>query len=85
LLQRLLLQAGDLISLRAGNRVIIGNPAAGTLAAAQTALEAGDLAACLAALATLPVPLAPAMAAWEGEAKSLLAAEAALAKLGGSD
>jgi hypothetical protein len=79
LLQRLLLQAGDLITLRSGNRVIIGNPADSALAAAGAALDAGDLAATLAALASLPAPLAPAMAAWEGEAKALLAAQAALA------
>ncbi len=82
-LQRLLLQAGELITLRSGNRVIIGNPAEAALATAGTALDAGDLAAALAALAALPAPLAPAMAAWEGEAKALLAAQAALAVLAG--
>jgi len=83
-LERLLAQAGELITLRSGNRVIIGNPAEGTLDAARTALEAGDLSACLAALDALPKPLAPAMAAWEEKAKALRDAETALASLAGS-
>ncbi|HWA80000.1 MAG TPA: hypothetical protein VG848_06785 [Acetobacteraceae bacterium] len=83
-LERLLAQAGNLITLRSGNRVIIGNPAEETLAAARTALEAGDLSACLAALAALPKPLAPAMAAWKDEATALRDAEVALAALAGS-
>jgi hypothetical protein len=82
-LQRLLLQAGDLITLRTGNRVIIGNPAEAALANARVALDAGDLQAAVAALAPLRQPLAPPMAAWEGEAQALLAARAALAKLSG--
>jgi len=81
LLQRLILEAGDLVTLRSGSRVIIGNPADAALAAAGTALDAGDLAAAVAAVSSLPLPLAPAMAAWVGEAKALLAAQAALATL----
>ncbi|HUC18460.1 MAG TPA: hypothetical protein VMA37_12335 [Acetobacteraceae bacterium] len=84
LLARLLAQAGDLITLRSGNRVIIGNPAEGTLATARIALEAGDLSACLAALDALPRPLAPAMAEWEEKARALRDAETALASLAGS-
>ncbi|HTU55555.1 MAG TPA: hypothetical protein VMF62_16455 [Acetobacteraceae bacterium] len=84
-LQRLLVQAGDLVTLRAGNRVIIGNPAEDALRRARTALDAGDLAASVAALAALPVPAAPAMTEWEGEAKALLAAQAALATLAGTN
>ena len=84
-LQRLLLQASDLITVRSGNRVIIGNPAEDALTRARTALDAGDLQAAVAALAPLPSPLAPPMEAWEGEAKALLAARAALATLAGAE
>ncbi len=80
LIQRLLLQAGNLVTLRSGNRVIIGNPADATLVAARAALDAGDLQAALTALASLSPPLAPPMAEWEERAKALLAARAALTK-----
>lgn len=84
LMKQMLQRLGDLFTLSEGNRVIIGNPAAPALARARAALDAGDLAAALAALASLPRPLAPAMAAWEDQAKALLAANAAMAAFAGS-
>jgi len=84
-LQRVLLRLGDLFTLREGNRVIIGNPVTPTLDRGRAALDAGDLAGAVAALAALPSPLAPAMAGWENHAKALLAAETAMASFAGSD
>lgn len=73
---------GSLITVREGDRVILGNPAAGVIAKARSALEAGDLEGALEALGALKPPLAPAMASWIGQARNLLAAEAALASFG---
>lgn len=84
-LARLRARLGSLFTLRQGEHVIVGNPAAGTLARAEAALDAGDLAATLAALAALPTPLAPAITAWEDQARALLAAQKALSALASED
>lgn len=68
-----------LITIRQGTHVLLGNPAAGTLAAAQADLDRGDLAGTLASLATLPPAAADAMANWRAQAQSLRAAQLALA------
>ncbi len=81
LLQRLWAQAQDLVTVRQGDHVLLGDPAAGVLARAQTALDAGDLAAAVAALANLSGPQAQAFAPWLDQAHGLLAARAALATL----
>lgn len=83
-LDRILLRMGNLFTLREGNRVIIGNPAESAMIRARTALDAGDVSAALAALDSLPRPLAPTLAEWEDKAKALLAAQAALATLASS-
>ena len=80
-LKRLWAQAQDLVTVRQGDHVLLGDPAAGVLARAQTALDAGDLAAAVAALASLSGPQAQALAPWLDHAHGLLAARAALATL----
>ena len=80
-LQRLWAQAQDLVTVRQGDHVLLGDPAAGVLARAQTALDAGDLATAVAALASLSGPQAQALAPWLDQAHGLLAARAALATL----
>jgi hypothetical protein len=79
LLTRLWAQAQDLVTIRQGDRVLVGDPAAGVLERARAALEAGDLAAAVAEVATLQGAAARAMATWLDQARSLLEARAALA------
>ncbi len=71
----------DLITLRRGDQVIIGDPAAGVLARAKSALDAGDLAGAVAALDALNGPAAQAMAGWKAQAQALLDARKALAEM----
>ncbi len=71
----------ELITIRQGERVLVGDPAAGVVAAAQRALDAGDLAGAVAALSRLNPPAAQAMAGWIDQAKALLEARAALADM----
>lgn len=78
LLSRLWAEAQNLVTIRQGDRVLIGDPAAGALDRARTALDAGDLAAGVAAAATLRGPAAQAMSAWLAQARALLEARAAL-------
>ncbi|HEX5326561.1 MAG TPA: mitofilin family membrane protein, partial [Acetobacteraceae bacterium] len=79
--QRLWQRAQGLISIREGDRVIVGNPAAGVLDEAQTRLDAGDLAGAVAAVSKLTGPPAQALADWLAQANALLAARAALATM----
>ncbi len=79
LLARLWARAQDLVTIRQGDRVIVGDPAAGLLARAQEALDAGDLAGAVRASSGLQGPAAQAMAGWLTQAHALLAARAALA------
>lgn len=69
------------VTIRKGDQVIVGDPAAGVLARARRALDAGDLAGAVAALTTLTGGPAAAMAPWLDQAKALLAARAALAQM----
>jgi hypothetical protein len=80
-LARVLTQAEDLVTVRQGDRVLVGDPAAGVLARARTALDAGDLAGAVAAVSDLSGPPAAAMAAWLADAKALLRARAGLADM----
>jgi hypothetical protein len=70
-----------LVTVRSGDRVIIGAPAGPVLDAAREHLDAGDLAGAVAALAALDPGAAQAMADWRARAQSLLDARAALASL----
>lgn len=74
----------ELVTIRQGERVLIGDPAAGVVAAAQRALDAGDLAGAVAALNRLNPPAALAMSSWTGPAKALLDARSALAAMAAS-
>jgi len=79
LLQRLWAEAQDLVTVRQGNRVLLGDPAAGMLQQARAALDAGDLAGAVGLIGGLSGEPAKAMEGWLGEARALLDARAALA------
>ena len=85
LLARLWARAQDLITIRQGDRVLIGDPAAGVLERARAALDAGDIATAVAELQTLQGGAAQAMAGWLAQARALLDARAALAQWAASD
>jgi hypothetical protein len=78
------LQDFKLITVREGDRVLIGNAAGATLGHAQVLLEAGDLAGAARTVATLTGPPAEKMAAWLADANALVAAREALATLAGN-
>jgi len=79
LLRRLWAEAQDLITIRQGEHVVVGDPTAGVLERARAALDAGDLAAATENIAALQGAAAQAMAGWLAQARALLAARAALA------
>ncbi len=78
-LDRMWTRAQDLVTLREGDHVIVGDPASGVIARARSALLAGDLAGAVSALDALSGPAAQAMAGWKSQAQALLDARAALA------
>jgi hypothetical protein len=80
-LRRIWAEAQDLVTVRQGEHVLIGDPAAGVLAHARTALDAGDLVGAASAVASVSGPAAQALAPWLDQARGLLAARAALADL----
>ena len=81
LLDRVWTRAQSVVTVRQGDNVLIGDPAAGVVARARRALDAGDLAGAVAALGELTGKAAQAMAPWRADAQALLAARAALAEL----
>lgn len=78
---RVWLRMQDLIIVRQGDRVLVGDPTSGVLAHAQRLMDAGDLAGALTVLGTLTGPAAAAIAPWEAQAQSLIAARQALAQM----
>ncbi len=76
--QRVLNRAQNLLTVREGDRVLVGDPAAGLLASAQTRLDAGDLRGAAAEVSKLTGPAAQAIAPWLDKARALLAAQDAL-------
>jgi hypothetical protein len=80
-LAQLLTRAESLVTVRQGDRVLIGDRAAGVLARARMALDAGDLAGAVAAISTLSGPAASAVAKWRTDAQSLIDARAGLAAM----
>lgn len=74
-------RAQQLVTVRQGDKVLVGAPAAVTLAASRTKLDAGDLAGAVAALGPLDPPAAAAMAPWKRDAQALLDARASLAAM----
>lgn len=69
------------ITVRQGDQVLVGDPAAGILANAGKKLDASDLAGAVAELRKLQGPAADAMKGWMDQANALLAARAALADM----
>ncbi len=78
---RLWTRAQQSLSVRQGDRVVLGDPVAGVLAHARQALEAGDLSGAVSALDGLTGPASAAMADWVGQARALLDARSALATM----
>jgi hypothetical protein len=78
MLARLWAEAQDLVTVRQGDRVLVGDPTSGVLDRAREALAAGDLAGAVSAIGSLGGPAAQAMAGWLAEARALLQARAAL-------
>lgn len=81
LLNRMWTRAQQVVTVRQGERVLLGDPIAGVLALARQRLDAGDLAGTVAALDGLAGPARAAMADWIGQARALLDARAALAQM----
>ncbi|HEX3349030.1 MAG TPA: mitofilin family membrane protein [Acetobacteraceae bacterium] len=78
---RMWLRIRSLVTVRQGDKVVVGSPAITVLDAARAKLNAGDLAGAVAELDRLDGAAAQAMADWLGQAKSLLAARAALVSM----
>ncbi|MCC7425459.1 MAG: hypothetical protein IT557_01010 [Alphaproteobacteria bacterium] len=81
LLDGALERLSGLVTIRRGDRVVLGDPTAVALAEAERRLGAGDLEGALAAAERIEAPARPAMAAWLGAARGLVAARAAVAAL----
>lgn len=77
--QRMWQNARALVTIKQGDKVVLGAPAAETIGQARERLDAGDLAGAVAALGALDGPAAQAMADWRDQAKALVEARAALA------
>jgi len=75
------LRVQNLVTLRQGDRVIVGDQTGGTLAHARRLLDAGDLSGAVTVLGTLQGPAAAAMTPWVDQAKALIAARQALAEM----
>ena len=79
--ERMLFKVESLVTIRQGDKVLVGSPAAVTLEAAHGKLDAGDLAGAVAALNPLDDAARAAMAPWLNDAKALLDARAALSSM----
>ena len=79
---RMWTRAQSLVTVKQGGRVLVGAPAAATLAQAQQRLDAGDLDGTLHSLQALDPAAAAAMAPWREQAQALVDARAALAATG---
>jgi hypothetical protein len=74
-------RAQGLVTIRRGDKIVVGNPAAVALNHARVALDAGDLAGAADAVETLKGQPCQAMANWLADAKALLNARSALAHM----
>jgi hypothetical protein len=72
-----------LITISNGTHVVVGAPAAGVIAQARAALNAGDLTGAVAVLDTLSQTTQAAMGTWLTQARDVLAARAAIISLAG--
>ncbi len=79
--ERLVARAQQAVTVRQGDRVLVGDPLAGRIIRARAALDAGDLAGAVNALDGLAGPAQAAMADWVGQARALLEARAALSSM----
>jgi hypothetical protein len=77
---RMWAEARELISIRRGRQVLLGDPAAGVLDSAREKLDAGDLAGTVDIVGSLSGQQAVAMRDWLADARALLAARAAFAE-----
>ncbi len=75
---RVLARAQQLVVVRRGDNVIVGDPAAGIIARATDAVNRDDLPGAVRALGALQGPAAEAVAGWVEQVRSLLDARAAL-------
>ena len=80
-LQRAFARLQESVTVRQGDDVLVGDPAAGVLADAEVKVQNGDLAGAAQRLHALNGPAAAVMAPWVSKAESLAAARAALAAL----
>lgn len=80
-LDRALARVQQSVTVRRGNRVIVGDPAAGVLARAQDSVNAGDLAGAATTLGELRGAAQDAVHDWVDQVHALLAARAALAAM----
>jgi len=71
----------QLVTVRQGDNVLVGDTSAGVLARARVALDAGDLSGAVTAMGALTGDAGKAAAPWVGDAKALLDARAALAEM----
>ena len=78
---RLWARAQQAVTVRQSDRVLVGDPLAGKLILARTALDAGNLAGAVKALDGLAGPAQAAMADWIGQARAVLDARAALSSM----
>ena len=74
-------RAQQSVTVRQGDRVMLGDPIAGVLAHAQEVLDAGDLGGAVKVLDQLAGPAKAAMADWLAQAHGLIEARAALAEM----
>jgi hypothetical protein len=72
---------GGLVTIRRGDQVVWGDAAEAEIERTRRALEAGDIEMSLQHLDKLPPPARAAMQPWAEQARSLLAARAALRQL----
>lgn len=79
--ERLWQRLGSLVTVREGDAVLLGSPAAAVLGQAAARLTAGDLSGAVAALDGLDPAASAAMAGWREQATGLLAARAALSAM----
>ncbi|HYZ32252.1 MAG TPA: hypothetical protein VE684_08225 [Crenalkalicoccus sp.] len=78
---RLWNRAQQVVTVRQGDRVLLGDPISGVIAHAREALDAGDLTGAVKALDGLAGPAAAAMKPWVDQARALLEARAAIASM----
>jgi hypothetical protein len=80
-LARMWQKVTSLVTIRQGDQVLVGPPAAVTLNHARVLVDAGDLSGALTALGPLDAKAAAAIAPWRGNVQALLDARAALATM----